>query len=161
MLKVATADLWDQHSAELHCADPIFRSYGNKVSFHGEITTVKLFEDNSFVRQQLTTNGKGKVMVVDGGGSFRCALVGDQLASLAIENGWEGLIINGCIRDSAMINTIEIGIRALNTCPVKSMKKNIGELDVPIRFASTLFAPGHYVYVDEDGILVSEAMITH
>lgn len=86
MLKVATADLWDQHGAQLRCADPLFRSYGRKTSFHGEITAVKLFEDNSFVRQQLSTNGEGKVLIVDGGGSLRCALAGDQLAALAIEN---------------------------------------------------------------------------
>lgn len=156
MLKVATADLWDRHGADMHCVDPIFRSYGMKTSFQGEITTLKLYEDNSLVRQQLATPGKGKVLVVDGGGSLRSALVGDQLAELAIQNQWEGLLIFGAIRDSAIINTMDIGIRALNTCPVKSIKKDQGELDIPIKFASTLFVPGHYLYADEDGVLVSK-----
>lgn len=159
MLKVATADLWDQHGANLHCADPIFRSYGAKKSFHGEITTLKLYEDNSLVRLQLSTNGKGQVLVVDGGGSLRCALLGDQLAELAIKNQWEGLIIFGCIRDSAVINTMNIGLRALNTCPVKSIKKNQGEIDIPVQFASTRFEPGNVVYVDEDGVLISPSPI--
>ncbi|SMD38222.1 regulator of ribonuclease activity A [Reichenbachiella faecimaris] len=155
MLKVATADLWDQHGADMHCVDPIFRSYGAKTSFQGEITTLKLYEDNSLVRKQLATPGKGKVLIVDGGGSFRCALVGDQLAELAIQNEWEGLIIYGCIRDSAVINTLPIGIKALNTSPVKSIKKDQGEIDISVKFGSTLFVPGYYVYADEDGVLVS------
>ncbi|MEP2276196.1 MAG: ribonuclease E activity regulator RraA [Reichenbachiella sp.] len=159
MLKVATADLWDQHGADMHCVDPIFRSYGMKTSFQGEITTLKLYEDNSLVRQQLATPGKGKVLVVDGGGSLRCALVGDQLAELAIQNEWEGLIIYGCIRDASMINKMDIGIRALNTCPVKSIKKNQGEIDVSVKFASTLFEPGHYIYADEDGVLLAAQIL--
>ena len=155
MLKVTTADLWDLHGAYLHCVDPVFRSYGAKSSFQGEITTLKLYEDNSLVRPQLAKAGKGKVLVIDGGGSLRCALVGDQLAELAIQNHWEGMIVYGCIRDSAIINTLNIGIRTLNTCPVKSIKKNQGEIDVPVKFASTMFHPAHYLFADEDGILVS------
>ena len=156
MLKVATADLWDRHGADLHCVDPIFQSYGLKTSFQGEITTLKLYEDNSLVRQQLCTPGKGKVLVVDGGGSLRCALVGDQLAELAIQNEWEGLVIYGCIRDSAVINQMAIGIRAINTTPVKSIKKNQGEIDLAVQFASTLFKPGQMLYADEDGILIKK-----
>ncbi len=151
-----TADLCDEHIEHLDCATPIFQSFGKKAAFWGEITTLKLFEDNSLVRQQLQTNGKGKVLVVDGGGSLRCALVGDRLAQLAIDNQWEGIIVYGCIRDSRIINTMNIGIRALNTCPVKSIKRNVGELDLTIKFASISFKPGHHVYVDEDGILTSE-----
>ncbi len=153
------ADLWDEHSNKLRCAAPIFKSYGKKIAFCGEITTLKLFEDNSYVRKQLTTNGKGKVLVVDGGGSLRCALVGDQLARLAIENKWEGILIYGCIRDSRIIKDMNVGIRAINTCPVKSIKKNIGEQDIPVTFAGTEFIPGDFVYVDEDGILVSKKML--
>ncbi len=151
-----TADLSDEYANDLTCASPIFKSFGKKGAFWGEITTIKLFEDNSFVRQQLGTDGIGKVLVVDGGGSLRCALVGDQLAQLAIDNNWEGIIVYGCIRDSRIINDMNVGIRAINTCPIKSQKRNIGELDIPVKLAEIEFTPGNYVYVDEDGILVSE-----
>jgi len=111
---------------------------------------------NSFVRKQLETDGKGKVLVIDGGGSLRCALVGDQLAALAIRNNWNGIIIYGCLRDSHLINAMDIGIRAINTCPVKSIKRNIGEVDIPITFGGVTFIPSEYIYVDHDGILISE-----
>jgi len=151
-----TADLWDEYSNELSCATPIFKSFGKKTSFWGEITTLKLFEDNSLVRKQLETKGDGKVLVVDGGGSLRCALVGDRLAQLAIDNNWRGVIVYGCIRDSRIIDTMNIGIRAINTNPVKSIKRNTGELDIEVKFAGIQFVPGAYIYVDEDGILVSK-----
>ena len=151
-----TADLWDEHEELLSCVDPIFNHFGNKKNFSGKITTLKLFEDNSLVRKQLESNGNGKVIVVDGGGSIRCALIGDQLAALAIQNNWNGIIVNGCIRDSQLINTMDIGIRALHTSPVKSIKRNRGEIDIPVDFGGVSFVPGCYIYVDSDGILVSK-----
>ena len=151
-----TADLWDEHSELLRCVAPIFRSFGTKKAFSGEITTLKLFEDNSLVRKQLESSGKGKVLVIDGGASLRCALVGDQLAALAIKNNWNGIIINGSIRDSLIINSMNLGIRALNTSPVKSIKRNSGEIDIPIEFGGVTFVSGHFIYVDTDGILVSK-----
>ena len=151
-----TADLWDEHSELLFCSDPIFRSFGRKITFYGEIVTLKLFEDNSLVRKQLETEGKGKVLIIDGGGSLRCALVGDQLAELAIRNNWEGIIVNGCIRDSHQINKMAVGIKALNTCPVKSIKRNIGEQNISVKFAGITFNPGQFIYTDEDGLLLSE-----
>ena len=151
-----TADLWDTHNESLICVDPIFNHFGNKKMFSGQITTLKLFEDNSLVRKQLESDGKGKVLVIDGGASLRCALVGDQLAALAIQNNWKGIIINGCIRDSHLINLMDIGIRALNTCPVKSIKRNIGEIDIPVKFGGVTFILQDYIYVDLDGILVSK-----
>ena len=151
-----TADLWDAHNILLTCVDPIFNHFGNKAVFSGKITTLKLFEDNSLVRKQLESRGSGKVLVVDGGGSLRCALLGDQLATLAIQNNWNGIIVNGCIRDSEVINSMEIGIRALNTSPVKSMKRNIGEIDITVKFGGVTFISGDYIYVDTDGILVSK-----
>ena len=151
-----TADLWDEHSELLLCSDPIFRSFGQKITFYGEIVTLKLFEDNSLVRKQLETEGKGKVLIVDGGGSLRCALVGDQLAKLVIQNNWEGIIVNGCIRDSHQINKMAVGIKALNTCPVKSIKRNIGEQNISVKFAGITFNPGQFIYTDEDGLLLSE-----
>ncbi len=151
-----TADLWDENETLLSCVDPVFNHFGDKKLFSGKIRTIKLFEDNSLVRKQLELDGKGKVLVIDGGGSLRCALVGDQLAELAIHNNWEGIIVNGCIRDSEVINSMNIGIKALNTSPVKSVKRNVGEIDIPVKFGSITFLPEHYVYADADGILVSE-----
>lgn len=151
-----TADLWDAHHEQLNCVAPIFNSFGAKKAFSGKITTLKLFEDNTLVRKQLESDGKGNVLVIDGGASLRCALVGDQLAALAIQNNWRGIVINGCIRDSHLINTMNIGIRALNTSPVKSIKQNIGAVDIPVKFGGVTFSPHDYIYVDLDGILISK-----
>lgn len=151
-----TADLWDEHHEHLSCVEPIFYSFGKKKAFSGKITTIKLFEDNSFVRKQLESNGKGKVLVVDGGASLRCALVGDKLAELAITNKWEGIIVNGCIRDSYLINQMDIAIKAINTSPVKSIKRNIGKMNIPVNFSGVTFIPGQFVYSDNDGVLISK-----
>ena len=151
-----TADLWDEHETLLSCVDPIFNHFGSKKVFSGKITTIKLFEDNSLVRTQLESDGKGKILVIDGGASLRCALIGDQLAVLAIQNNWEGIIVNGCIRDSAAINSMNISIKALNTSPVKSVKQNRGEIDIPVKFGGITFIPEDYIYADGDGILVSK-----
>ena len=151
-----TANICDEHQEHLSCVEPIFSSFGNNKVFSGKITTLKLFEDNSLVRKQLESDGKGKVLVIDGGGSLRCALVGDQLVALAIQNNWNGIIVNGCIRDSHLINSMDIGIRALNTSPVKSIKRNIGEIDIPVKFGGVTFISHDYIYVDLDGILISK-----
>jgi regulator of ribonuclease activity A len=152
-----TADLCDQHSAEVQIVSPGLLSYGGTTKFYGRIVTLKLFEDNSLLRDLLSEAGNGQVIVVDGGGSMRCALLGDMLASKAVQNGWSGLVINGCIRDSAEINTMAIGIRALGTHPLKSLKKGVGEKNLPVTFACTEFRPGYYLYADEDGMLVAPA----
>ncbi len=149
-----TADLCDNNT-EVAVAQPLFKIFGSKRSFHGEIVTVKIFEDNVLVKEMLGKDGSGKVLVVDGGGSLRCALMGDLLAKVAINNHWEGAIINGCIRDSSDINQMEIGVRALNTNPLKSKKGGKGEVNVPVEFAGVTFKPGEFVYADEDGIIVS------
>jgi len=137
----------------------MFRAYGGKASFYGPITTLKVHEDNSLVRETLSQPGQGGVLVVDGGGSLRCALVGDRLAHLAIDQGWQGLLVYGCIRDSAVINQMSIGIRALNTTPVKSVKRGVGLRDEAITFGGVTFQPGYYLYADPDGILVSEQVL--
>ena len=156
-----TPDLCDQFEAELgktvRVVAPMFKKYGHRMSFSGQIVTLKLFEDNSLVRTAFGEDGKGKVLVIDGGGSLRCALVGDQLAILARKNGWEGVVVYGCIRDSGDINSIDIGVRALDTHPQKSIKKNVGDRDLPVTFGGVTFQPGEYLYADEDGILVSAA----
>jgi regulator of ribonuclease activity A len=159
-----TPDLCDEFESELggslRVVAPMFQRYGGRSSFSGEIVTLKIFEDNSLVRTAFAENGKGKVLVIDGGGSLRCALVGDQLAILAEKNGWEGVVVYGCIRDSADINGIAIGVRALNTHPQKSIKKGVGDRDIAITFGGVTFNPGEWLYADEDGVLVSGKALT-
>lgn len=138
---------------------PMFQRYGARSSFSGRIVTLKLFEDNTLVREVFGEDGRGKVLVVDGGGSLRCALVGDQLAILAHKNGWEGVIVYGCIRDSDDINAIDLGVRALDTHPLKSVKKGAGERDVAVTFGGVTFRPGEWLYADADGIVVSSASL--
>ena len=154
-----TPDLCDEFETELgktvRVVAPMFKRYGGRASFSGEIVTLKIFEDNSLVREAFAEEGKGKVLVIDGGGSMRCALVGDQLAILAHKNGWEGVVVYGCIRDSADINEIDIGFRALNTHPQKSIKKGVGDRNIAVTFGGTTFNPNEWLYADEDGILLS------
>lgn len=149
-----TADLSDEHS-HVRVVAPMFQRYGGRARFGGEIATVKVFEDNVLVKDMLGEPGQGKVLVVDGGGSLRCALVGDIIAAMAQKNGWEGVIVYGCIRDSAVIADIDIGVRALNTHPLKSVKKGAGDRNIPVSFGGVVFTPGEYVYADEDGVIVS------
>ncbi len=151
-----TADLSDEHSAALLVAEDLFNHYGKKTKFHGEIVTVKVFEDNVLVKAELEKDGTGKVLVVDGGGSLRCALMGDNVASLLEKNNWSGALIFGAIRDSADIDAMNVGVRALGTHPFKSVKKGQGEMNVPVHFAGVVFKPGNFIYADEDGIIVSE-----
>jgi regulator of ribonuclease activity A len=139
---------------------PMFQRYGARPAFSGQIVTLKLFEDNSLVREAVGEEGKGRVLVIDGGGSLRCALVGDQLAILAHKNGWEGMIVYGCIRDSGDINQIDIGVRALNTHPMKSIKKGAGDRNINVCFGGVTFEPGEWIYADEDGVIVSSSALT-
>lgn len=152
-----TTDLCDAHPNKIAVAEPIgFKDFGGTKIFSGKIETVKCFEDNSLVRQALEQSGEGKVLVVDGGGSMRCALLGDMLGELGVKNKWAGIIIYGCIRDSAAMATLPIGVKALNVVPLKSNKRNEGQADIPLRFAGVSFKPGAFVYCDEDGIIVAK-----
>lgn len=151
----STADLCDDHIEELQIADPVFRRFGARHSFSGPAVTLKVFEDNSLVREALESPGRGHVLVVDGAGSLRCALVGDLLAKLAIDNGWAGAVINGAIRDSGVIAEMAIGIQALATCPRKSLKRGQGERNVHLAFAGLDISPGAWIYADQDGIVVA------
>lgn len=155
MTTFTTADLCDQHSDNLSIVAPMFMAFGGRSVFCGQIRTLKVFEDNALVRQTLSTPGNGSVLVVDGGGSMRCALVGDQLALLAVQNNWSGVIVYGCVRDSVAMKTMDVGIRALNTHPLRSLRKGIGDLDIPVVFGGVKFSPGHWLYADADGIVVS------
>lgn len=154
-MEIVTADLWDEHATALKVLPLELQNYGGKTAFCGKIVTLKVYEDNSYVRKTLEEDGKGKVLVVDGGGSKRCALVGDNIASLANENGWEGIIIYGCIRDSKVIKTMDVGIKAIGTCPVKSRKQNVGSKGETLLIEGTEIVPGNHIYSDEDGVLIS------
>lgn len=153
-MNVQTADLCDQFEAELRICAPIFHSYGGRAAFGGQITTLKLHEDNGLVRKALEAPGAGQVLVVDGGGSMRRALVGDQIAELAVGNGWAGIVVYGCIRDSAAISGMDIGLFALGTHPLKTVKRNEGQRDLTVCFGGIDFIPGHYLYADSDGVIV-------
>jgi regulator of ribonuclease activity A len=159
-MSFATTDLCDAHEGKVRVAAPIFRSYGGKSAFHGRIATLKLFEDNGLVRKTLDTPGEGRVLVIDGGGSLRCALLGDQLAALAVKNGWAGIVIWGCIRDSAAIGRMELGVLALATHPQKTVKKNLGDAGITVSFAGIDFVPGEWLYADADGLIVSASSLS-
>jgi regulator of ribonuclease activity A len=151
----ATADLSDAHP-EAQVAEGTLRDFGGVIAFHGPAVTLKVFEDNALVRELLEEAGGGRILVVDGGGSLRCALVGGNLAALAARNGWAGLIINGCVRDSAEIGSLAVGVKALGTSPRKSDKGQYGgQRRLPVRFAGVTFETGFWVYADRDGILVA------
>lgn len=155
MSLLITPDLCDENPDLVTVLEPIFNNYGGKKAFCGEIVTVKCHEDNSVVKEQSTQSGKGKVLVVDGGGSLRCALLGDLIAAKLAENQWEGIIIYGCIRDVDAIATINLGVQALATIPIKSNRKGRGDLNIAIKFAGVNIEPGHYIYADNNGIIVS------
>jgi len=153
----ATADLCDELGAALQVAAPLLHDFGRRSAFGGPISTLRVFEDNTLVRATLESNGRGRVLVVDGGGSTRCALLGDRLATLAVEHGWAGVVIHGCVRDAAALAGVELGIRALATSPRQSGKGGAGEREVAVSFAGVTFHPGHHLYADADGIVVAEA----
>jgi len=160
MTSPATTDLSDAHQSEVqHCA-PLFNDYGKVIAFSGPITTLRLFEDNVMVRAAVETPGEGRVLVVDGGGSMNCALFGGNLAALAEQNGWAGVVINGCVRDRGELAAASVGIKALNHHPKRSAREGKGEADVTVNFAGVTFAPGAWLYADADGIILSDKKLT-
>ena len=150
-----TADLCDQFAAELQIAEPVFRSFGRRRSFFGPVSTIECFEDNSRVREAVGEPGDGRVLVVDGGGSRRCALLGDMLAKQAADNGWAGVVINGCVRDAAELAGFELGVLALAAMPRRSDKQGRGLRNVIVEIAGARIHPGDFVYADEDGMIVA------
>lgn len=151
-----TADLCDEFSKELQVVGSEFISFGKKRRFCGPIRTVKVFEDNVLVKKSLETIPEGSVLVVDGGASKRCALLGDRLGEIAQNRGLAGVIIYGCVRDAAELAQLDVGILALGSNPLKSIKQGKGEQDVPLQFLSVDWRPGDFVYADEDGVIVSQ-----
>lgn len=158
-MSVATTDLSDAHP-EAQVADPIFADFGGASAFHGPIVTLKVFEDNGMVRALLEERGNGQVLVVDGGGSARCALVGGNLGKLGVDNGWAGIVVNGFVRDTDELAEQDIGIKALGAHPRKSEKGlHTGHRNRPVSFAGVTFKSGQWLYADADGIVVADGPI--
>ncbi len=151
----STPDLCDANEGKVRVLDPIFNDYGAIKTFYGQAVTIKCFEDNSVVKELVGTAGEGRVIVMDGGGSLRRAILGDMLAEKAAQNGWAGLVINGCIRDVAEIGQTSLGVKAINTHPMKTDKRGIGDLNVPVQMAGQFIEPGDWVYADVNGVIVS------
>jgi regulator of ribonuclease activity A len=151
-----TTDLWDAHPHAFRLVEGVFRDFGGKRRFHGPITTLRVHEDNALVRTALEGSGNGRILVVDGGGSIRRALVGGNLGKLAEQNGWAGLLVNGAVRDSVELAESSIGIKALGVVPARSEKLGAGEAAVDVTFANCTFRVGDFLYADEDGVIVSD-----
>lgn len=151
---VATADLADEIGADIRSCDTQFLQFGGREVFSGPITTIRCFQDNLLVKQTLGEPGHGGVLVVDGGASVHTALVGDIIAGRGVDNGWAGIIVNGAVRDSAILRTLDIGIKALGTNPRKSTQTGAGEKNVPVEFGGVTFNAGEKLYSDQDGIVV-------
>jgi regulator of ribonuclease activity A len=156
---IKTADLCDDFSDEVEACEPLFLDFGGELRFAGPIATIKCFEDNSLVRELTGEPGNGRVLVIDAGGSMRRAVVGDLLGKKAVDNGWAGIVVYGCIRDSAALATLPIGVKALGTHPVKTDKRGEGQRDIVVRFAGVTFHPGDWLYADEDGIVVARRQL--
>jgi len=154
-MNYVTPDLCDQYPELVRVFEPIFTNYGGKTSFGGEVVTIKCYEDNSLVKEQAGTDGSGKVLVVDGGGSLRKALLGDMIAENAVKNNWEGIIIFGCIRDVDAILALDLGVQAINSIPLKTEKRGIGDLNIPLQFAGVSVQPGQFIYADNNRVIVA------
>ncbi len=148
-------DLCDHFEDLVQVVEPMFGNYGGRETFGGEIVTIKAFEDNSLVREQVAQPGEGRVLVVDAGGSMRRAMLGDMLAEKAQSNGWAGIIIYGCIRDVNAISELDLGVQALGTNPMKTEKLGVGQLNVPVTFGGVTFRPGEFIYADNNGVLAA------
>ena len=159
-MSISTCDLSDAHPEKLEAVDPVFTSFGGRRAFSGPTSTIKCHEDNSLVREAVAEPGQGRVLVIDGGGSVRRALLGDQLAAKAVANGWSGVVVYGAVRDVDALATMDLGVKALNCHPLKTDKKGIGERDVKVRFAGVTILPGDYLYADNDGMLVSKEALS-
>ncbi len=157
----ATCDLCDDHRTDSDGAfrvlPPVFRDFGGRARFSGAVSTVKVFEDNTLVKAAVESPGQGRVLVVDGGGSLRRALIGGNLAAAAARNGWAGVVVDGCVRDVAELAVCDVGIRALAPMPLPPVKRDEGQRDVAVQIQGIWVRPGDWLYADADGIVVTEA----
>ena len=154
-MSFSTPDLCDEHADKVRVLEPLFRNFGGRSTFGGQVVTVKCFEDNSLVKEHLASPGEGRVLVVDGGGSLRRALMGDLIAASAVKNGWAGVIIYGAVRDVDAIAAMDLGVQALGCIPLKTERRGLGDLNVPVRFGGVDILPGHHIYADNNGVIVS------
>ncbi len=162
-MTISTCDLCDAHEAEfagghakqLRLLPDVYKSYGGKPSFHGQAHTLRCPEDNSRVREAVAQPGEGRVLVIDGGGMLRRALVGGNLAMMAAKNGWAGILVHGAVRDAAELRAASLGIKALALCPLRTDKRGLGDAGVPVMISGHLVQPGDWVYADEDGVLIA------
>lgn len=159
----ATCDLCDEHkndsTGDFRVLPPVFKDYGKRIKFSGQVATVKCFEDNTLVKAAVDSAGNGRVLVVDGGASLRRALVGGNLGKSAAKNGWAGVVVDGCVRDSAELAECEVGIRALALMPLPTEKRSEGQKDIAVQIQGVWVRPGDYLYADEDGIVVSSTAL--
>ncbi len=150
-----TCDLCDRFEAEVRVLELALRDYGGRAAFSGRVSTVKALEDNSLVRAAVAEPGDGRVLVIDGGGSLRRAMLGDMLAEQAVANGWAGVVVHGAIRDSQAIAALDLGVKALGTCPRKTDKRGQGLRDVELAFGGLVIAPGQWLAADADGVVLA------
>uniref|UniRef100_UPI00351BCD10 ribonuclease E activity regulator RraA n=1 Tax=Endozoicomonas sp. Mp262 TaxID=2919499 RepID=UPI00351BCD10 len=155
-MNFTTPDLCDEYPYDISVVEPGFKNFGGMDRFYGEIVTIKCFEDNSLVREWVAQEGTGKVLVIDGGGSMAKALLGDMLAGKAVTNNWAGIIVYGCIRDVDAIADMTIGVQALGSHPMKTEKKGAGESNIKVSFKGADFSPGHFLYADNNGVVLSK-----
>lgn len=151
-----TCDLCDRFEDRVWVLELPLRDYGGRAAFSGHVSTVKALEDNSLVREAVAEPGAGRVLVIDGGGSLRRAMLGDMLAEKAVANGWSGVLVNGAIRDSGAIAGLDLGVKALATCPRKTDKLGQGLRDVPVAFGGLVIVPGQWLAADLDGVVVAD-----
>lgn len=153
-MAIATADIYDEYGESVDSLSVQMRDFGGHIAFDGPVRTVRCHRDNALVKALFATPGEGAVLIIDGGGSLESALVGDLIAGSAVESGWAGIIINGGVRDSAVLASLPLGVKALGTNPRKSAKESTGEVDVPVVIGGVTFRPGAHVWADSDGVLV-------
>lgn len=155
-MNISTPDLCDEYGDLVQVAEPVFSHFGGVRQFGGEVVTVKCFEDNSKVGEMLRAEGKGRILVIDGGASPRRSLLGDKLATMAMENNWGGIVLYGYLRDVEEIALMSIGVVALGAIPRKTEKRGAGQVNVAIEVAGICVKPGQYIYADGSGVIVAE-----
>ena len=153
---IDTSELCDLYAEQVDVVEPIFSSFGGVSNFYGKVTTVKCFESNGLIAEVLEGNGEGRVLVIDGGGAVRRGLIDAELAQLAVDNGWEGIIVYGAVRQIQQLENLDIGIHALAPIPVSADESTAGESDVPVNFGGVTFFPEDYIYADLTGIILSQ-----
>ncbi len=153
---IDTSELCDLYAEQVDVVEPIFSSFGGVSNFYGKVTTVKCFENNGLIAEVLEENGEGRVLVIDGGGAVRRGLIDVELAQLAVDNGWEGIIVYGAVRQIQQLENLDIGIHALAPIPVSADESSVGESDIPVNFGGVTFFPEDYIYADLTGIILSQ-----